>query len=69
MFLTTLPSMITSTISHLFFQFSMIERMISGTLFNLLEFPFDYVSGSLFIGKGLILGWIPMVEMKTKFIG
>ena len=43
MFLTTLPGVITSTISHLFVQLSAIEGMISITLSNLLEFPFDYV--------------------------
>ena len=69
MFLTTLPNVITPTVSHLFFQLSMIERMISETLSNLLEFPFDYVPKSLFIGKGLILGWISLVEMETNFIG
>ena len=68
MFLFTLPGMITPTVSHLFFQLSMIKRMISGTLCNLMEFPFDYVPQSLFIGKGLIIGWISLDEMKTNFI-
>ena len=69
MFLTTLPGVITPTVSHIFFQLSVIERMISETLFNLLEFPFDYVPRSLFIGKGLILKWISLVEMEINFIG
>ena len=69
MFLTTLPGVITSTVSHLFFQLSVIERMIFGTLSNILEFPFYYVPRSLFIGKGLILGWILLVEIETNFIG
>ena len=69
MFLTTLPGVITLIVSHLFFQLSMIERMISRTLSNLLEFLFDYVLQRLFTGKGLILGWIPLVEMETNFIG
>ena len=47
----------------------MIKIMIYVTLSNLLEFPFDYVPCSLFIGKGLILGWIPLVEMETNLIG
>ena len=68
MFLTTLPGVITPTVSHLFFQLSMIEKMISETFSNLLEFPFDYVPRSLFIGKGLILVWISFVEMETNFI-
>ena len=55
MFLTTLPGVISLIVSHLFFQLSVIERIIFGTLSNLLEFPFDYVPRSLFIGKGLIL--------------
>ena len=50
MFLTTLPGVITPTILYLFFQLSVIKRMISITLFNLLECPFDYVPHSLFIG-------------------
>ena len=69
MFLTTLPGVITPTISHLFFQLFMIERMIFGTLSNLFEFPFYYVPRSLFIGRGLILGWISLVEIETNFIG
>ena len=69
MFLTTLPDVTTSTVSHLSFQLSVIGIMIFGTLSNLMEFPFDYVPQSLFIGKGLILGWIPLVEMETNFIG
>ena len=69
MFLTTLPGVITLTVSHLFFQLYVIERMIIGSLSNLMEFSFDYVPRSLFIGKGLILGWIPLVEMETNFIG
>ena len=51
MFLTTLPSVITPIVSHLFFQLSVNEIMIFGTLSNPLEFPFDYVTRSLFIGK------------------
>ena len=44
MFLTTLPGVITSIVSHLFFQLSVIERMISETISNILEFfSFDYV--------------------------
>ena len=54
--LVTLLDVITLTISHISFQLFMIEIMISITLSNLLEFPFDYVPCSLFIGKGLILG-------------
>ena len=69
MFLATLPGVITPTVSHLSFQLFVIERMISGTLSNLLEFLFDYVLRSLFIGKGLILGRISLVEMETNFIG
>ena len=69
MFFTTLLDVIIPTVSHLFFQLSMIERMIYETLSNLLEFPFDYVSRSLLISKGLILGWIPLIEMETNFIG
>ena len=61
--------MITSIVSHLSFQLSMIERMISGTFIDLMEFPFDYVPRNLFIGKGLIIGWISLVEMETNFIG
>ena len=53
-------------VSDLSFQLSMIERMISKNLSNLLEFPFDYVPRSLFIGKGLILIWISLVEMETN---
>ena len=68
MFLVTLLDVITPTISHLSFQLYVIERMISGSLSNLLEFPVGYVPRSLFIGKGLILGWISLVEMKTNFI-
>ena len=68
MFLATLLGVITPTISHLSFQLSVIERMIFGTLSNILEFPFDYVPRSLFIGKGLILGYILLVEMETNFI-
>ena len=56
MFLVTFLCVITPTISYLSFQLSMIERMISGTLSNLLKYQFDYVPQSLFIGKGLILG-------------
>ena len=41
MFLTTL-GVITPTVSHLLFQLSVIERMISGTLSNLLEFPSNF---------------------------
>ena len=37
MFLATLPGMITPTVLHLSFQLSMIERIISRTLSNLLE--------------------------------
>ena len=44
--------MITLTVFHLFFQLFVIERMVSGTLSNLLECPFDYVPRNLFIGKG-----------------
>ena len=44
MFLTTLPNVITPTVSYLFFQFSAIKRMIFETLSNLLEFPFDLCS-------------------------
>ena len=69
MFLVTLPGVITPTVSHLSFQHFVVERIISGTLSNLLEFPFDYVPRSLFISKGLILGWISLVEMETNFIG
>ena len=68
MFLVMLPSVITLTVSHISFHLSVIERMISRTLSNLLEFPFDYVPFSLFIGKGLIPRWISLVEMKTNFI-
>ena len=68
MFLAALSGVITLTISHLSFQLSVIERMNFGTLSNLLEFPFDYVPRSLFIGKGLILGWISLAEMETNFI-
>ena len=50
--------MITLDVSHIFFQLFVIERIISRTLSNFLEFPFDYVPRSLFIGNGLILGWI-----------
>ena len=69
MFLVILPGVITLTVSHLSFQFSMIERMISETLSNLLELPFGYVPESLLIGKVLILDWISLIEMETKFIG
>ena len=69
MFFTTIPSVITSTVSHIFFQLSVIERMIFETLSNVLEFPFDYIPRGLFIGKRLILGWISLVEMETNFIG
>ena len=69
MFLSTLFGVITLTVSHLSFQLYVIERMISGTLSNLLEIAFDYVPRSLFIGKGLILGWISLVERETNFIG
>ena len=69
MFLATLSGVITSTVSHLSFQLSVIERMISETLSNLLEFLFGYVPHSLFIGKGLIIRWISLVEMETNFIG
>ena len=69
MFLATLFGVITSTVSHLSFLLSVIERMISRTLSNLKEFPFDYVPHSLFIGKGLIFKWISLVEMETNFIG
>ena len=68
MFLTTLPNVLNSTVSHLLFQLSVIERIISETLSNLLKFPFDYVPRSLFIGKGLILEWIPLIEIETNFI-
>ena len=64
MFFATFLGVITQTVSHISFQLFVIERMISGTLCNLLEFPFDYVPRSLFIGKGLILGWISLVEME-----
>ena len=37
MFLATLPDVITLTVSHLSFQLSVIERIISGTLFNILK--------------------------------
>ena len=43
MFLTTLIGVITPTVSHLFFQLSIIEIMIFGILSNFLEFPFYYV--------------------------
>ena len=69
MFLIILSGVITPTVSHLSFQFSMIERMIFETLSNLLELPFDYVPRSLFIGKVLILDWISLIEMETKFTG
>ena len=69
MFLATLPDVITPIVSQLSFQIYVIEIMISGTLSNLLEFSFDYVSRSLFIGKGLILEWISLVEIETNFIG
>ena len=68
MFLAILPGVITPTVSHLFFQLYVIERRISRTLSYLMEFPFDYVPRSLFIGKGLILGWISLDEMETNFI-
>ena len=68
MFLVTLLSVITLTVSHLYFQLSIIEKMISETVSNLLEFPFDYVSHNLFIGKGLILEWISLIEIKMNFI-
>ena len=55
MFLTTLLSVITLTVSQLFFQLSVIERIISETHSNLLKFSFDYVPRNLFIGKGLII--------------
>ena len=55
MFLATLHSVITLTVSHLSFQLFVIKKMISRTLSNLLEFPFDYVHRILFIGKGLII--------------
>ena len=44
MFLTTLPGVITLTVLHLLFQLYVIERMIIGSLSNLLEFSFAYVS-------------------------
>ena len=66
MFLTTLLSVITLIISKLFFQLSMIERITSETHSNLLEFPFDYVPRSLFIGKGLIIEWISLIETKVN---
>ena len=69
MFLATIPDVITPTVSHLSFQLSMIERMISGTLSNLLEFSFDYIPRSLFRGIGLIVEWISLVEMETNFNG
>ena len=69
MFLATFPDVITPTVSHLSFQFSMIEIIISKTLSNLLEFSFDYIPQTLFIDKGLIIGWISLVEIKTNFIG
>ena len=68
MFLVIFHGVITPTVSHIFFQLSVIERMISGTLSNLMEFPFDYVPRNLFIGKGLIIGWISLDEMETNFI-
>ena len=68
MFLTTLPDVITLTISHLFFQLSVIDIMIPLTFSNLLEFPFDYISPSLFIVKSLILGLIPLIEIEINFI-
>ena len=68
MLLTTFPGAITLTISHLFFLFFVIKRIISGTLSNLLEFSFDYIPRSLFISKDLILGWISLVKMETNFI-
>ena len=68
-YVATLPCVITPAVSHLSFQRSMIERIISGTLSNILEFPFDYDPRSLFIDKGLIIGWISLVEMETNFIG
>ena len=37
MFLATLPGVITPTVSHISFQLSVIERMISKTLSNMLE--------------------------------
>ena len=37
MFLATLLCVITPTVAHLFFHLSVIERMISRTLSNLLE--------------------------------
>ena len=67
MFLVTFLGVITLTVSYQSFQLSMIERMISDTLSNLLEFPFDYVPRSLFIGKGLIIRWISLVKMETNF--
>ena len=69
MFLATIPGVITPTVSHLSFQLSMIERRISGTLCNLLEFSFDYVPRSLFRGMGLIVEWISLVEVETNYIG
>ena len=69
MVLTTLPGVITSTVSHLLFQLFVTEIMILETLSNLLKFTLDYVPRSLFTGQGLILGWISFVEMGTNFIG
>ena len=69
MFLATLLGVLTLIVSHLSFQLFVIKRMIARTLSNLLEFPFDYVLRSLFIGKGLIFGWISLVKMETNFIG
>ena len=66
MFLVTIPDVITLTVSHISFQLFVIERIIFGTLSDLLKIPFDYVPRSLFISKDLILGWIPLVEMETK---
>ena len=39
MFLNALSSVITPTVSHLSFQLSVIERMIFGTLSDILEIP------------------------------
>ena len=55
MFIVTLLDVITSIVSHLFFQPFVIEIMIFETISNLLEFPFDCVPRNLFIGKDFIL--------------
>ena len=60
---------ITPAVSHISFQFFVIEKMIFETLSNLLKFLFDYVLRNLFRYKGLILRWISLIEMKTNFMG